>query len=522
MRRLIISGGLLLTFAVSLTAQKINQSVQVTNDYETRFADFKKSEPDLVLPDSLYAFDYSFDYSVFDSPYKGSYEFTPYNVEIVPEKGVYDGNRLFLMAGAGYTLRPRLDVVYSPLMKKNASVSIYNFGKGYYGKKFYDLSDKLGVSGHWLMPATGTVTWNAGYEGIFSGVNEYDGAYHSTFAGLGLVSPDRGGSFFVYGLNVAGRYGSESQADGTVSQGEVKLDAYLGPVLNSKYRFLLDFNFDMMALNDSRPATEAKIANLAGFRPHMFFSWGTFDIDLGAKLDVVMSGESTFLPAPSLRVALDIPSAAMRLAASFEGGAKLLSYHGLKSFNHFYRYSTHDALYERERYNLSLGVQGSVGTYFEYGLKGGYAYYSDSPLDSWCGVGFTDYKLAYTDLNMKWRSESFRSTLSAQYKYVTESRTASVYLPSAFTADFDFYYMYLKRLEAGIFVKAATSRTDIAGALPDIPGYADLGLSAEYAFNRKWSFWGEIGNLLCADIQRRPGLVESGPYVTLGVSLTVK
>ncbi len=86
MRRLIISGGLLLTFAVSLTAQKINQSVQVTNDYETRFADFKKSEPDLVLPDSLYAFDYSFDYSVFDSPYKGSYEFTPYNVEIVHEE----------------------------------------------------------------------------------------------------------------------------------------------------------------------------------------------------------------------------------------------------------------------------------------------------------------------------------------------------------------------------------------------------------------------------------------------------
>ena len=40
MRRLIISGGLLLTFAVSLTAQKINQSVQVTYDYETRFADF--------------------------------------------------------------------------------------------------------------------------------------------------------------------------------------------------------------------------------------------------------------------------------------------------------------------------------------------------------------------------------------------------------------------------------------------------------------------------------------------------
>ena len=48
-----------------LAAQNINQSVQVTNDYVTRFADFQKQGPALQVPDSLFRFDYDFDYSVF-------------------------------------------------------------------------------------------------------------------------------------------------------------------------------------------------------------------------------------------------------------------------------------------------------------------------------------------------------------------------------------------------------------------------------------------------------------------------
>ncbi len=522
MHKKILSGGLVLTIAVSLAAQNINQSVQVTNDYETRFADFKKSSPELVLPDSLFAFDYNFDYSVFDTPYKGSYEFTPYNVEIVPQALSYDGSKFFLKAGAGYTLRPRLDVVYTPVQSRNVAMSVYNFGHGYYGSQFYDFSDKLGISGHWFMPATGTVTWNAGYEGIFSGVKEYNGTYHSAFAELGIESPDRGGSFFVYGLDVAGRYGAENVSEGMLSQGDVKMKAYLGPVLNSKYRFLLDFNFDMMSLGDTRPEMKDQIASSAGFRPHFVFTSGIFDIDLGARLDFVMSNGSHFFPAPSAKVSMDIPSASMRLTASLDGGARLLSYYGLKSFNHFYRYAVSDPVYERERYNLAVGLQGAIGTYLQYGLKGGYAAYSNSPLDAWCGVGYGDYALAYANLDMKWRSEHFRSDFSARYGYFDAYGSIAAFAPAAFTSEFDFHYAYLQRLDAGLFVKASTLRYDITGALPDIPGYADLGLSVEYSFSRGWSLWGEVGNLLCMKIQRRPGLIESGPYATLGICFKVK
>ena len=44
----------MLAAGAAASAQGINQSVQVTNDFETEFADFKKMEPALVLPDSLY------------------------------------------------------------------------------------------------------------------------------------------------------------------------------------------------------------------------------------------------------------------------------------------------------------------------------------------------------------------------------------------------------------------------------------------------------------------------------------
>ena len=53
----------MMALCAPLSAQNINQSVQVTNDYMTRFADFQKQGPALGVPDSLYRFDYSFDYS---------------------------------------------------------------------------------------------------------------------------------------------------------------------------------------------------------------------------------------------------------------------------------------------------------------------------------------------------------------------------------------------------------------------------------------------------------------------------
>lgn len=523
MRKHIILGGLLFAAVIPLSAQSINQSVQVTNEYETKFADFKKQAPDLALPDSLFTFDYDFDYSVFDTPYKGSYEFTPYNVKLTPEPMKYDGNRFFLRAGAGYTFRPELDVVYTPVTKETAALSIYNFGKGYSGSWFYDFDDRLGVAGHWIMPSVGVVTWNAGYEGIFAGASDFSSAYNSGFAGLSLKSFDRSGAFFTYGLDVQARFGSENMPDGAVSQSRVRFAGYLGPVINSRYRFLLDFDFDISALKDGRPDMTGVVANSAGFRPHLEFTAGVFDIDLGARLDCVMSEGASFHIAPAAKVSVAFPKAGMRIFAAADGSTRLPDHYGLKSLNHFYVHSAATPLCMREKYNLSLGLEGVIGTYVQYDLRGGFADYANAPLDSYMGMGFADYKLAYADAGLKFKTEHFKSDASFRYNRLTSWKTASLpYAPAAFRGDFDFRYTCLNRIEAGINLQAASARKGMAGLMPEIPGYVDLGLSGEYWFNRSWAVWGKLGNLLCMEIQRHPGLVEKGPYVTLGVGLKLK
>ena len=122
-----------LALCAPLSAQNINQSVQVTNDYVGRFADFQKQGGALQVPDSLYRFDYHFDYSVFETPYKGSYEFTPYEIRVTPEARLYDGRQLYLRAGAGYTLHPQLTAAWQALTREDLSVGVFAEAGGYAG-----------------------------------------------------------------------------------------------------------------------------------------------------------------------------------------------------------------------------------------------------------------------------------------------------------------------------------------------------------------------------------------------------
>jgi hypothetical protein len=54
-----------------------------------------------------------------------------------------------------------------------------------------------------------------------------------------------------------------------------------------------------------------------------------------------------------------------------------------------------------------------------------------------------------------------------------------------------------------------------------IPGYADLGVSFEYARSKKLSFWLRGGNLCCMTIQRTPLYAEGGVSVIAGICLNL-
>ncbi len=524
----LVSAALLPAFP--LAAQGIRQSVEVTNEYETRFADFQKKGPSPSVPDSLYSFDYSFDYSVFDSPYKGAYEFTPYEIRLTPDPLSYDGRLLHLRAGAGFTLHPLLEAVYTPVARTDLGLSLFNNGSGYYSSSFYDLHDALGVSGHYLS-GLGRLRYSASYDGSFAGNSELRSSYHSAGLSAGLTSPEKGGSFFAYDFKLDYRFGTDCVRStrggtsalehiGNVGEHNLRLGGSLRPASDEqRYNFLMDFDFNMAFLGgDDVASRQDGSIGLAALTPHLRFILGPVDLDAGAKLDYLTSSESYAL-APVFTASLELKRLSMKFFAGMDGGRSLNSYHSLKTLNHLYqRYSTPDA--SREKIDFYAGLQGSVLPHLQYALKGGYAIREDSPLDgAYYGLGFADYSLAYADLRLSWLSERLEAEGNLHFANSDISGDAMLYSPATFNADLNFCYNWMKRVYAGISAEGASARKSVSPSLEDIPGYVDLGLVGEYRLNRRWGVWMHLGNLIGMEIERHPGCVEKGPYFTAGISL---
>ncbi|MCQ2141910.1 MAG: hypothetical protein MJY83_06140, partial [Bacteroidales bacterium] len=116
-------------------AQNINPTVQVTNTYEGKLMDIQKITPKMAVPDSVLKFDWNFDYSVFENPYKGAYEFSPYLMSFRPEERISGGNSLYLRAGMGYSMHPELTAVWSPRFRKfPVRMTVYDDFSGFAGK----------------------------------------------------------------------------------------------------------------------------------------------------------------------------------------------------------------------------------------------------------------------------------------------------------------------------------------------------------------------------------------------------
>lgn len=220
-----------------------------------------------------------------------------------------------------------------------------------------------------------------------------------------------------------------------------------------------------------------------------------------------------------------------------------------------------------ERLNARLGLRGNIGSRFIYDLGGGYVMYKNYLADAvveispdifgtgsftvgsglplsvssalYPAVSYVDCNMWYVDFSIGWHSENL--TADARLAYLgtdMRNQTAAGFTPAPFSADADVVYNWKKRIYVGLHCNASfarhgymyivspgTANGDVTvGKSSDpvrIPGYADLGLSAEYRFNRKASFWLYGGNLLDMTIQRSPLYCESGIYFIAGITVSL-
>lgn len=530
----------LLALCAPLGAQNINQTVEVTNDYRTRFADFQKQGPGMTVPDSLFRFDYDFDYSVFETPYRGSYEFSPYRIEVTPEARGREGNRLYLRAGAGFTFHPQLEFAARLLDKEDFKIGLVADMHGYAGQyrlrdvafakaPCYDLSSGLALNGQYLRPKA-RLSYQFGYEGIHSGEYVIDPVYVAGFnSGLmmgRIQSRETETGPFFYDVELSYRYSGDSfpktWEPSHVGASNVRVKASFGPVLQEKYKILFDILSDLDFYRKDGVLFGGNLAaGVMTVKPHLDFRFGRVDFDAGLKISGTFAGEDQhFLLAPDVTARMALAAYDAELYAGVSGGPVLQGHYALKHLNHFAPLTNGStAVVSREHLRVRAGVNGSWGSRLQYEFEAGYVSALAMPIARPLGVTTADMTAAYVQARGVWSGPRLEVDGGFRYAYMRLAAAAPGFSPSALTIDLRALYNWEQRVRAGLFLQSASLRKSLGGVYEDIPGYANLGLTGEWRLDTRWTAWAEAGNLLGMAIERMPGYIEKSPYLTLGFSL---
>ena len=408
--------------ALSASAQDLNPTVRVTNPYDGKLIDAKKPDQVMEVADSLTKFNLTFDYSVFENPYKGAYEFKPYLVDMTPRPNAYDGRNLYFKAGAGVSLHPVFDLVWSPSLGIPLSLNIlagHNSYFGSYRRSFvsrkdadassplyivtnhekaadttadpdyqgYDMVNRLGAEGLYEWEE-GALKLAMGYFGINTSL--YDRSnYNSVNLSASVKSKDMGGSYMYYDANASWRYALDDvdvagAGFQTLNINDIKFWGSFGPVIDSENRFLVDARLLLSIYGGLYKSS----IGLFDFTPKYLLSLERLSLSLGAKLSmpihsinpvyghILNSAKGQFIY-PDVYADFQIVPQNLDVYASVTGGETLNDYSSLKESNHFFHpqmgrgYGPLSNL-TAERFNARLGFRGNILERFRFDIGGGY------------------------------------------------------------------------------------------------------------------------------------------------------
>lgn len=518
MKKIILSI-LTLSFALMVAAQNVNPTVVVTNDYSSSFSSVQKNTIQMAIPDSLLQFDRNFSYSTSDNPFKGSYEFVPFSVQLSPERGDYGKRTFWACAGAGYAMRPVLNAVFSPEIAKapGLNLDIYQKGGGYWGEYFgqasksYDFSERFGVDMKYMFSKV-ALKARVGYDGFFRNPQADAGNFNSVFAGVELASDNTKAKYLFYNLSLDYRHGASG---GVVTQWENDwcLRGSVAPRLAKSFSVPVDLYARM---NSVQGASLYKVA------PHIQLSLGPVDLRGGASIEFATpaKGEKTrFCVYPDVTASIDIWRKYLNLFAGVTGGNKYYSFYDMLERDHF---NTTVSGMSETSLDFYAGFKGGAGNSFNWKLMAGYmicpTMIMNAIIDDKPGFVFDGVKILYADLRLGYRGESLEADGGVHFcsPKLTGPSPLS-YASAPLKGDARIRYNYCHRIYAGVYVEASMARKSMG--YDPIPGYVDLGANFEYRYNRHLSFWLQGANLLSNPIYRTPIYAQKGVAVTGGICL---
>lgn len=532
-KKLIIAGAALLLGASAL-AQNLNPTVEVTNTYVREASGIEKPVQLMEVPDSVLRFNLDFDYSVRTTPYKGSYEFKPYLVQLKPQPRPSTEGTLYVKAGAGYSLHPEATLVWTPLNKKNFRLNLYADHQSYFGRyKQMAVSEGAlqdggnrysGVQMRTQAGADVLYGWTGGhftadlsYKNIGATIQEGQNVYHNFFQGQARVKSSPEAAFaYEAGTRVSVMGGNYAETH-TVS------DALLGTHFG--------FHHVRLGLGLETVGEDAGFAGNVSLTPRYVFEAGRFQLDLGVKFSILYRSQNVayYYPHkggvvfPDARVSIVLVPEVLTAYASATGGNHLNVTSDLLESNPFLPGFAGYQDTSVERVNAALGVRGNVSGRFHYDAKVGYAWWQNALLYGYGPVlpamGYEENLSSfYADAALGWKSDYLDADARLLYRYSSTVDAAELFAPPAFTAQLKALYKWGNRFRGGVTLDA---RTDTRSQSLTLPGYADLGLYADFQMSRRLGLWARVGNLLGSTVQYVPGYAQHGPWATVGVVFTL-
>lgn len=514
----LVSAAMLMTAAVSF-GQNFNPTVEVTNTYQGNASEVHKPLLGMNIPDSLLHFDLDFDYEVFEKPYQGAYSFKPYMLNMRPAKDAWRGRQLYLKAGAGYTLHPQFEFVFSPEQSGPFQMSVYASHKSYFGNyheikpelqdglyrmkksggKFggYDALTSAGFDGRYNWDRT-ILSFGIGYYGLAAKDSVMSRSYNAFDFNARVRSNNDSESYFLYDIELRGRvandgldYKSFSFPEGVSvdkqNENWVLLDGLVGPVVNNSRSILVGFEAESASYSRFYDGNVGRVALIPSYR----FKSGRWNLNLGVKLEFMFRNDADTLSFGKMgggKGQIVYPDAHISFAAGGNvalyadatGGSRLNTYSSQISENHHLNPSFLVApVYELitplvdntvEKVNARIGVRGSAASSFQFDVNGGVGLYGNALMESGLftaggdlvpALAYSDYNLIYANALVGLRTGRVKIDADFRYRGVSfpdnDALNLGFTLPK-YSGGVRASYDISSRLYAGINVEAASWR----------------------------------------------------------------
>lgn len=504
-------------------SQDLNPRVTVTADYIANMADVRKESLPMAVPDSLSAFDLHFDYSVFDTPYRGSYEFQPYSVDLYPGREKTKSGLFYLNAGAGYNFYPELTAVFTPVSEEKMALSLFQDFHGYAGK-FSSFSGGKGLRGCVFDESIGaegrlkTSRYNASakleYRSLFNECSGMATDYEAVSLKAALSTAEKTPSKLSYDAELDLKHAQDIE----VNQMSVVLAAAIFPTWKIKGRY--STGVDVRLQGDFYGGANTFSSGfLTKVSPFIRFSFGPIRFRAGGMLGI---GEALHVR-PDIRFDAKLWRDAIGIYGSITGDQFMHDYSWYKERNSWFNALYTNALMtSMEHINFKAGIRGSAWGKLQYDFYGGWkviggeAFLSSVREDFGTKIRYADYNAAYACLLTRWKTDALEADAALSYTGVTWMSTSKIIGPPAFSARLRAEYNWQHRIFAGVSLNAESARPSSSY---DVPWFADLALFGQYRINRTLAAWARLGNILDMKTSYNPAYIPAGFNATIGIKV---